>query len=181
MEIPSAVRRLVSRSIAEVRPRLPDAQWVKAGAYHLTLHFLGEVEESLIIELSDQLRPVFEGHEQFSAQLGAGGTFPRGGRARIAWIGLEDPSPVVALALEVRAKCVAVGARREERAFRPHLTVARCRRPWPRSAAADWAAAFNKSVGAPFAVSRGVLMSSQLGQGGARYDVVADYPLGTTL
>ena len=179
MEIPAAVRSLVARSIAGVRRRLPDARWVKEEAYHLTLHFLGEVEDSSMTALSAQLGPVFASHESFSVQLGAGGTFPPGGRARIAWIGLMDPAPVVALAHDVRAGCVAVGMKAEARAFTPHLTVARCRRPWPRSAATDWVDAFSGSIGVPFPVNRGVLMSSRLEQRGARYDVVADYPLGT--
>ena len=108
---------MVSRSIAELRPRLPGARWVTAEGYHLTLQFLGEIEDALISVLGEQLGPVFEGHGRISVQLGAGGTFPRGRAARIAWIGIEDPGPVVELAQDVQAKCTALDVQQEKRSF----------------------------------------------------------------
>jgi 2'-5' RNA ligase len=180
LEIPSLLCSLVARSIAEVRPRLPVAQWVAAENYHLTLQFLGEIDEALIAELEDRIGAVFESHEPFSLRLGTGGTFPTGVPARIAWIGIDDQGRLEELARDVRAACADLDIHREKRPFSAHLTVARCRRPWPRSAAAEGTAALGRPIGSPFAVTRGVLMSSRLQQGGARYDVIADYPLGAT-
>ena len=65
----------------------------------------------------------------------------------------------------------------EARTYHPHLTVARCSRPWPRRAAEAWVEAFPSLVGEPFEVGAGHLIRSRLGRGGATYEIVGSYPL----
>lgn len=179
LEIPPALRGLISRRVADARIRLPHARWVKESAYHLTLHFLGEIETEVASVLERTLTPVFTSRRQFSVQLAQGGAFPEGKPARILWLGIDRPDRAVELAEAVQAACTGLAVGKSGRPFMPHLTVARCPRPWPRSSVESWISSWRGSIGEPFAVTRGVLMRSHLGAGGARYEVVVDFPLGT--
>ena len=73
----------------------------------------------------------------------------------------------------------AVPASREagERPFQPHVTLARCPSPWPRSAAEKFAAAFPGEIGPPFVADGGVLVESRLSPRGPRYRHLAELPL----
>ncbi len=64
-----------------------------------------------------------------------------------------------------------------ERTFQPHVTLARCPSPWPRSAAEKFAAAFPGEIGPPFLADRGVLVESRLSPRGPRYRHLAELPL----
>src|SRR5262249_44852213 len=66
---------------------------------------------------------------RFSARLAGGGAFPSARRASVLWIGVREPEPLVRLARAVEAATAELGHRAEDRAFHPHLTVARARRP----------------------------------------------------
>ena len=178
LEIPAPLRDSLRCIVADLRQQLPAARWVGSEAYHLTLHFLGDIEGELVTTLDERLSPVFEARAPFEVQLAGGGTFPPGRPARVAWIGVENPMPVIDLASDVHSACAALAQRPERRSFTPHLTLARCRRPWRRSAAETWRSRIGGPTGEPFTVSRGVLMRSTLRPDGARYDVVSEYPLG---
>lgn len=179
IELPPGIRGTISRTVDDIRRRLPPARWVRAEGYHLTLLFLGDIEAATAAVLEQALAPVFESRRPLTLQLANGGTFPPGRPARVAWLGLEDPGPVSELAAAVRERCSEVAGHRDERAFSPHLTIARCRSPWPKKAVEEWRRSSQGKLGEPFSVTRGVLMRSHLGRSGAHYEVVAAFPLGT--
>ena len=116
-----------------------------------------------------RLTPVFRDWHQFTIQFSGAGTFPSGRPARVAWIGLDRPDSVVALAGVIRNACEGLYERAENKPFTPHVTVGRCRRPWSRSVVERWQSAFQGAVGDEFAVVRTVLMRSWLSPEGARW------------
>ena len=179
IEIPEAIRRLVSSRVERIAGTLPPARWVRPGNYHLTLRFLGEVEESRLRDLQSALLPVFSRTAPFSLQVGSAGAFPVGKPARVAWLGVVDDGSLGPLAAEVGRACEPFAERSEKRRFSAHLTLARCRRPWPMKAVDSWRAAFSEStIGNSFPVTHGVLMSSRLGRRGPGYEVIAALPIG---
>jgi 2'-5' RNA ligase len=180
IEVPSTVREAVADAIGDVRESLPPARWVDPRKLHLTLRFLGDIEESAIERLVLALEPTFGRHQAFELQIGDAGTFPPGRPARVAWLGLVDAEPLAPLARDVRDLTSAfIQERRKDREahFSPHLTVARCRRPWPESAVHRWREAVSGPVGEPFAVRRGSLVRSRLSSTGASYDRIRDFQL----
>lgn len=178
IELPSELRRRLGDSLAELRTSLPRARWVRAENLHLTLAFLGETPESEVPEIGRVLAEVFGGRPGFRLELESPGHFPERGRARVAWIGFGDSAALSDLERELRqALEEELGRAPEQRAFHPHLTVARCSPPWPAAAAATWRAAAVDGLGEGLAVRRGVLVESRLGAGGARYSIVHSYPL----
>lgn len=179
LEVPEPVRREVRRRIAGLRDRLPRARWVDLEVLHLTLLFLGEVAPERAATLTAALGPVFASFPPLPLRLAGGGTFPPGRPARVAWIGVTAPPELMSLQAAVaRAAATAVDLPPADgRAYRPHVTLARCPSPWPREAAQKFAAAFPAEIGPPFLASRGVLIDSKLSPRGPRYRDLAELPL----
>lgn len=178
LEIPEPVRREVARRVAGLRDRLPRSRWVDPANLHLTLLFLGQVEEAKVPSLASALREAFAKHPPLELRLAGGGTFPPRRPARVAWVGMETPGDLQALQADVSDAAVAsVGFEPEERPFSPHVTLARCDPQWPRDAIDKFVTAFPGTIGQPWTAESGVLMESKLSPHGARYRVVEAFPL----
>jgi len=133
--------------VARWRPTLPPASWSKPESWHLTLRFLGEIEEATAVRFADAIAAAGPLPE---VELPPGGpvVFPPHGRPRVAGIGFAPGDALEALtgvARSAERAARAIGCAPEERPFRPHVTLARMREPWPRggveafrAAARDW-------------------------------------------
>ena len=178
LKVPEPVRAEVGRRLDRVKPALPAARFVPADLLHLTLVFLGETDPALRPALEQSLAASFARHAPLALQLAGGGTFPAGKPARVAWVGVECDGGLGALQEAVAAATAeAIGRRVEKRPFHPHLTLARCRRPWLRRPAAAWAEAFGGAVGEAFRAEAGVLFESRLSSNGAIHEALATFPL----
>jgi 2'-5' RNA ligase len=105
-------------------------RWVPAEQWHLTLAFYGEVAETKLDKLTEGLARVAERTAPFAIRLAGAGTFPRQPtKARVLWVGLDGEVDALRRAAD---RCAGAGRRAriamEDRAFRPHLTLARARR-----------------------------------------------------
>jgi 2'-5' RNA ligase len=178
IEVPEGPREEARRRLEAVRGQLPPARWVDPDAIHLTLIFLGAIDESALPTFSAALAAAASARAPFTMALAGGGTFPPRRPARVAWMGVEAGPGLAALQAAVSAAAVqAVGYEPESRPYNPHITLARCPENWPRPAIETWTAAFAGPVGEPFPVSRAALFESRLSPGGARYRVVETFPL----
>jgi 2'-5' RNA ligase len=128
---PAAVGEL-DLVVARLRAARPELRWTGTDAWHLTLAFLGEVDERVLPELRIRLERAARRHAAQPLAINGGGAFPGTARARVLWAGLQADTG----ALASLAASVAAGARRagapspdEGRKYRPHLTLARCREP----------------------------------------------------
>lgn len=178
IELPDHLRRRLGKAAQAQGGALPKARWVRARNLHLSLAFLGETPERQLPDLERVLGSTFSRQPAFSLELRGPGCFPQRGRARVAWIGLEESSALRRLERGVRrAREEELGHAIEKRPFHPHLTLARCTPPWPAQAAQSWSESEPDVVGESFPVERGVLVQSRLGTGGPRYSIVHSYPL----
>jgi 2'-5' RNA ligase len=178
LELPPEVQEALVDRIEALRPRLPGSRWVRRDQLHLTLVFLGETEETLLPRLAERLAPVFERYSPLTLRVEGGGTFPPRRPARVAWAGVVSPPELSDLQGEVaRAASAAVGGELEGRPFHAHVTLARCRRPWPRRVVERFAEGVDGPFGPPFTVREGTLFESRLDPGGARYMKLAAFPL----
>jgi RNA 2',3'-cyclic 3'-phosphodiesterase len=140
---------------------------------HATVHFLGSVGDADAARLEAALATACAGVRPFSIAIGEAALAPRR-RPRMIWARLEAPAELAELARAIAAAAepFAPGAR-APRTANPHVTVARLRRPPPRSAALPPLAA----AGTEVAVADCALVRSQLGRGGAQYTTLATFPL----
>lgn len=137
--LPESYQELLKKRVQEWRPLFQSKMgWTKAGNWHITLKFLGDMETGLLEEIKQALNTVR--FAPFTLQAGSAGVFPppkEGGpiRPRVIWVGLQQgASEITALAKNVENKMAALGFDQENRPFSPHLTLARIKReqkdPW---------------------------------------------------
>ena len=180
--LPAEVRARLAETIEALRATARGVAWVAPTNLHLTVKFLGGVEESRLEAVRAALAAATAGHAPFDVALQALGAFPTPTRPRVVWAGLAaGAAPLAALADEVDRALAAIGFPREERAFSAHVTLGRVRevRRDPALAAA-LARAASHPFGA-FPVDRLSLMRSQLSPAGARYTELAALPLGQAM
>ncbi len=182
MEVPERVSNALDRTLAALREELPPARWVSGANRHLTLAFLGTVEARDLKELDVALAPVFAARRAFELELGDRGSFPAGRPGRVVWVGFRPSKALDQLQQAVVEACRERGFDIERRPFSPHLTLARCRTPWPRGACDAWrkdlpARTDLATRGGVFTVTRGCLFESVHGPGGVHYEMVRSYPL----
>jgi 2'-5' RNA ligase len=168
LEIPPDVRSAISA----VRGGLPGARWVDPENYHVTLRFIGDVDESVAREAAFILGQVRR--EAFEVKLDRLSSF--GGHRPRAIVALVAPCPpLVELQAEHERLLRRIGLEPEGRKFTPHVTLARLR-----NSSSHQVAEFFSSRGhfcAPvFEPERFVLFSSRDSVGGGPYVVEADYP-----
>jgi RNA 2',3'-cyclic 3'-phosphodiesterase len=169
LELPSEI----VAALATLRGGLPGARWVEPENYHVTLRFIGEVDEVVAHEVASLLARVRRAPVELHLQDldSFGGRKPRAVVARFA------PShELMELQAEHERLMQRMGLEPEGRKFLPHVTLARLRESSNRQVA-DYLAARAPVYVPAFTVSRFVLFSSRMGGGGGPYLVEAAYPL----
>src|SRR5215831_1700906 len=174
--LPADAAGELDRAVAPLRLAWPELRWTGRDAWHLTLAFLGEVDEELVGKLGDRLQRAAARHGRLSLSLGGAGAFPTAARARVLWTGVRgDRRGLAGL-----AGSVAAGARRagvpsaqERRRYEPHLTLARCRAPADVQTLVATLASF---AGTPWTASEIYLIRSRL-QDQPRYETLGAWPL----
>jgi 2'-5' RNA ligase len=107
----------------------PRVSWVKEENLHITMRFLGEVEDRRAADLVAQFTAPLA-TRVFDIELGGVGVFPPAGPPRVVWLGVTSGADrLFELNAELEARFDAWGYGREPRSFRAHLTLGRCREP----------------------------------------------------
>jgi len=105
-----------------------DLSWTRQEGMHLTLKFLGEVEEKRIPKIERALDMAVDGVTTFVLSVSGMGIFPDLRRPRVAWIGLkEEGNDLIKLHKGVEEELKKIGFPSEERRFTPHITLGRIR------------------------------------------------------
>jgi 2'-5' RNA ligase len=128
VQIAAEVRARISQAIAQLAPEISGIRWVREDNFHFTLKFLGGIEEPQIEPITNALAQAIRPFRRFTINAKCLGVFPDVKRARVLWVGLEG-NDMPALAKSVETVLEPFGFPRENRIFRPHLTVGRWRHP----------------------------------------------------
>lgn len=123
LDIDTAIREQISRFMDGVRGFAPDARWVRPESLHVTLKFIGEKPDSEVKNIEQALSEVHSA--SFDLTFKGHGFFPTPKSARVLWIGIEAGDELTTLAEAVDQATSRLGIPKEERAFSPHLTLAR--------------------------------------------------------
>ena len=169
LEIPADV----GQSLAMLRGGLPGARWVQPENYHLTLRFIGDVDDDVAREIAFMLGKVRRA--PFELRLDGLSSFG-GRRPRAVVAGAAASPPLMEMQAEHERLIQRVGLEPEGRKYTPHVTLARLRNLSSQQVAdyLSMRAAFRST---PFPVSRFVLFSSRDSIGGGPYVLEAAYPL----
>ena len=152
---------------------LHDLRWQNDNQLHLTLRFIGEVERPVADDVAAELARIR--FERFSIELDGVGKFEQR-RSGALWAGVRPKEELKALAAKVERACQSAGIEPEQRAYRPHITLAR----WSgRAPSLDrFLECHGGLTSEPWQVDELILFESRLGQGGAHYESVESFPLG---
>ncbi len=101
---------------------------VERESMHLTLKFLGEIDERVVKKISEGMRSL-EKYPSFSMHLEGVGAFPSERRAKVIWIGIERSERLKDIWKEIENIAENCGIAREKRDFSPHLTLGRVKDP----------------------------------------------------
>jgi len=125
----------LAAALAPVRERPGAPRWTAPELRHLTLVFLGEVDEATAARLPDRFVGVASRHRAVRLRLAGAGTFPPRGAPRVLWIGVDgephDLDGLRRLASDLARTARSLRIPVERRPFRPHVTVGRWRQGDP--------------------------------------------------
>jgi 2'-5' RNA ligase len=132
ISLPSQIRREVKGFTDNIRSSLPRMKWVEEENLHITLRFMGEVDEGRIPEISSAAEDAAKSAKQFEVILGDLGAFPNPRKARVFWWGLDlGVEESTNLFTNLERNLVHSGFTPERKRYHPHITLARLRNPAP--------------------------------------------------
>jgi 2'-5' RNA ligase len=178
-ELRAGLERVQEVLRQQVAPR--SIRWVKPGAVHLTLKFLGDTPSDRVAAVKEAMVQAALQVGPFTFRVNGLGCFPNTRRPRVLWAGLEDPTgSLTALRDAMEAQVAPLGFPTETRPFRPHLTLGRVQRHASKSEMIEaGAVVFNSPVGAigEMAVTSVSFIKSELQPGGSVYTMLAEATL----
>ena len=114
---------------ATAAARRAKVTWIPADRMHLTIRFIGEVDDGQAVMVRRALEEPLA-VMPFSLTLRGAGTFPKSGTPRVVWLGVtEGREQLLQVEREITARLTPLGIPEEDRPYSPHLTVARVREP----------------------------------------------------
>jgi 2'-5' RNA ligase len=175
---PAEILDEVDRAMEPYRATWSDLRWLRRDNWHLTLTFLGDVDDDLPDKLAPRVERAAARRDPFELSFGGAGAFPRPARASVVWADVKgDRKALGRLADSTTAAGRRAGAPPDRhRDFNPHLTLARSRRhPVDvRPLVTELSAYAGKS----WTVDAIHLVRSNLGQQENRYETLTSWPLG---
>lgn len=169
LEIPDDI----AIELAFMQGGLEHARWVEREAFHITLRFIGNVDgphEDAIHTALSQINA-----QPFSLSLSGIGSFGRD-RPRAVWAKVKESEELKALQQTIERACQRTGLEPEQRAFTPHVTLARLKGT-KRHQVEAYIADHNLYRTQPFEVKHFVLFSAKTSHGGGPYVAEQSYPL----
>ena len=164
----------VAQALSTLRGGLPGARWIGPENYHVTLRFIGDVDDDIAHEVESLLGRVRRGPFELRIE---GLTSFGSKKPRAVVASVEPSSALMEAQAEQERMMQRIGLEPEGRKYTPHVTLARLRDASTRDVA-EYLSARGHFRSPAFPVSRFVLFSSRASVGGGPYIVEASYPLG---
>jgi RNA 2',3'-cyclic 3'-phosphodiesterase len=127
IEVAPAIRQKLAEVTLKLRRALRGSRggikWVEPDLIHLTLKFLGDIDEAALATVCGTIDAVALAHSGFELSVEGVGCF--GKPARVVWVGINESPALMALQVDLEGRLVAAGFTAEERPFSAHLTLAR--------------------------------------------------------
>ncbi len=132
LEVSAPVADYLSGVIEKLSRRTRDVKWVKRDAIHITLKFLGEIDEATAGKIHDALEPIGSRFAPIVVSLKEIDAFPSRRRARVVIVRLDKGvGEMKAIYEEVEEGLTGFDFEREAREYTPHVTLGRMRTPMP--------------------------------------------------
>jgi 2'-5' RNA ligase len=179
IDLTEEVRERITKHIETLKAASPDTQatWEKSEKAHITLKFLGNIEQRRVEDVTSALARAASDIGRFSVEMGEAGAFYSRGKPHVLWLGVADQTGELArLYSALERELDGIGFPKEKRPFHPHITIARLKKP----DGAKQLASEHKALGfepVELAVSEVLLIESKMGAGGSTYQTLSTQPL----
>ena len=183
LELPGDVRAALIDRMAQLKPFCSEASWARTEGMHVTLKFIGHAIGDADAEKFAAARTALatvKSAAPVDIRYRGIGFFPNARHPRVMWCGIEASANLATLASDIERSLEPLGIPREERAFLPHLTLARFKSPEGVSALAKKS---QECAQGDFGSSRETqfhLFESKLRPGGAEYRKIQSYSFART-
>lgn len=158
----------------ELGRTIPGARPVPPEQIHLTLRFIGDIDNALFHDVRSALADVEA--EAPTLSIRGVGHFPPRGAPRVIWTGVEPLAALLAVRSAINRVLAGIGIGAEERNYHPHVTIARLKNS-SIGRVADFLTSNSLLQSPPFTVTSFTLFTSTLTAKGAIHRIAADYPL----
>ena len=178
VEIDSPAREVMLRLLKQLASELNGVRWTQPDQLHLTLKFVGDIDNRSLPEVCNQMRAACAGVDAFSASLKGLGAFPKQKPPRVLWVGFEEGVEQLKLINQrLETLLAGVGVPSEGRAYAPHLTLGRINRGADQQQIATRMARDSESDFARFDVSDVLLIASVRERNRMLYETIDSVPL----
>lgn len=171
IDFPNQIKNEISNIFFGVK----GAKWVKWEQIHLTLRFIGDVDESTYRDIDAALEDI--DIPTFSLKLKGTGVFPPRRQPKILWVGIEENKELIELHDQIEENLISIGLDPEDKKFYPHVTAARIKQRISFDEVTPFLSANGLFSTAPVQVSEFHLYSSILSSHGAEHRREVSYPL----
>lgn len=184
IELPQQIKDRLSELQALFKNSGADVKWVNPKDIHLTLKFLGEVDEEKSLKIAGVIENIAKASRQFEISLSSAGAFPKIEFARVIWIGIaKGDLETKTLAKELDERLEKLGIAKEERPFSSHITIGRVRSSLNKDKlikALKEAEGYFSGKDIGFEVTKITLFKSTLTSGGAVYEALKEANINAT-
>ncbi len=159
---------------------LDHINWVDPLNYHITLKFLGDVEDYFVNSLTLVLEHIAQKFPIFALKCYRLGYFGKRNQPRIIWYGFKRHPVLDNLQVSVEKALIDLGFEPEEKEFHPHLTLARIKSISNAERLIDYLESKNKKVAGEYRIRDFELIKSDLKSSGPEYTVLREFHLNTS-
>ena len=178
VELSPPLRQQIENIQNELKRAATDVRWVRTEGIHLTLKFLGALDEARLEEVAAVLEDCLTGETVFTLTAGSLGAFPNGNNPKVIWLGVQDERGELKSVHEtIERGLTGLGFKSENRAFSPHLTLGRVTSAKGRRAVSRCLETMGGCACGTFAVGEICLFKSELKPGGAVYTKLKSFVL----
>ena len=177
IELPESLRTSLAGLAARLRRCPVRASWVRTDHLHLTLRFLGDIDDDARFAVAEFLRGHLAGSSPFQLHVQGAGAFPNVRRPSVIWAGAGPVTgPLETVQARCEGACRHAGLAPEPKPFHPHITLARIK---DRQAPAELAQAIERErafTAGEFVVRGMSLFRSELTPRGPAYTRLEEFP-----
>ena len=176
-EIKNSLSQLIDE-LASLDKGKRNIKWVSRQGMHLTLKFLGEIEEKKAREVENTLKKTAEKSSSFLLRVRGTGFFPPQTKyPRVLWVGVEEEETLLSLQSHLESEMEKAGFPREQRKFHPHLTLGRVKNPSFLSETLSLLEKYKDTIFGEMRAEKITFFQSVLKPSGAEYSVISEYKL----
>lgn len=177
IKIPVEVKEQLKAAQALLNRNFRAVSWARPESIHLTLKFLGEIDDTRTVEVGAALEEAARGVNPFSLTVEGVGGFPTPAHPRVIWAGINENPELSRLQDNIEKGLSHIGFETEERPFSPHLTLCRIKSPADSRGLSRLLAEVKPQIKAEFGVSSFTLFKSVLHAKGAEYSALREITL----